>query len=77
MEMNLLELNLLIEIALLALAAIFLFLGLSNHIKANKATKKKGAERLSKYEYHQKTKKSFVFYVVAIILVAVYLIVYL
>jgi Ca2+/Na+ antiporter len=66
-----------IEILLLALAAIFLFLGLSSHIKANKATKKKGAERLSKYEYHQKTKKSFVFYVIAVILAAVYLIVFL
>lgn len=69
--------NMIIEIALLALAAIFLLLGLSNHINANKATKKKGAERLSKYDYHQKTKKSFVFYVIAVILVAVYLIVFL
>lgn len=71
------ETNLIIEILLLALAAIFLFIGLANHIKANKATKKKGAERLSKYEYHQKTKKSFVFYVVFIILIAIYLIVFL
>lgn len=71
------EVNFIIEILLLALAAIFLFLGLSSHIKANKATKKKGAERLSKYDYHQKTKKSFLFYVIAVILVAVYLIVFL
>ncbi|MFD1862124.1 hypothetical protein [Planococcus chinensis] len=71
------EVNLIIEILLLALAAIFLFLGLSSHIKANKATKKKGAERLSKYDYHQKTKKSFAFYAAAVILVGVYLIFFL
>ena len=71
------DMNLIIEIALLALAAIFLLLGLSNHINANKATKKKGAERLSKYDYHQKTKKSFAFYAAAVILVGVYLIFFL
>ncbi len=51
-----------LKFSLLAISVIFAFIAISIHVKAYSAVKKSGAERISKYEYHQKTKKAFVFY---------------
>ena len=48
--------------SLLAISVIFALIALSIHVKAYKAFKKTGAERISKYAYHQKTKKAFGYY---------------
>lgn len=59
-----------VKFSLLALSVIFALIALSIHTKAYSALKKSGAERISKYEYHQKTKKAFVLYA-AFVVVAI------
>lgn len=56
------ELATIVKFSLLAISIIFAIIALSIHVKASSASKKSGAERISKYEYHQKTKKAFIFY---------------
>lgn len=51
-----------IKFSLLALSVIFALIALSVHVKAYSAMKKRGAKQISKYAYHQKTKKAFVLY---------------
>ena len=51
-----------VKFSLLALALIFALIALSIHVKAYSAMKKRGAAQISKYAYHQKTKKAFILY---------------
>lgn len=56
------ELILIVKYSLLAISVILALFALSIHVKAYSAHKKTGAERISRYAYHQKTKKAFAFY---------------
>lgn len=68
------ELTMILKFSLLAISVIFAFIAISIHTKAYSSLKKSGAERISKYEYHQKTKKAFFFYAAFVVAAIIFFI---